>query len=119
MHYALADEFTICDHYHCSVFGPTNPNRIVSMSGTVDPEGLRGGPCVDNGQVEGGLRWTSYPERLEQADVSWKIYQEVDNFEDNMLPFFRGIHEAPRHSRLHRRANTFIPTPKDRPYGRL
>ena len=26
-YYALADAFTICDGYHCSVFGPTNPNR--------------------------------------------------------------------------------------------
>jgi phospholipase C len=37
-HYALADAYTICDEYYCSVLGPTNPNRIMSMSGTVDPE---------------------------------------------------------------------------------
>ncbi len=24
-YYALADAFTICDHYHCSVIGPTDP----------------------------------------------------------------------------------------------
>lgn len=24
-HYALADAFTICDHYHCSVMGPAQP----------------------------------------------------------------------------------------------
>jgi phospholipase C len=26
-HYALADAFTICDAYHCSLLGPTDPNR--------------------------------------------------------------------------------------------
>jgi len=26
-HYALADAFTICDAYHCSLVGPTDPNR--------------------------------------------------------------------------------------------
>ena len=27
-YYALADAFTICDGYHCSVFGPTYPNAL-------------------------------------------------------------------------------------------
>jgi len=27
-YYALADAYTICDNYHCSVLGPTNPNRL-------------------------------------------------------------------------------------------
>ena len=38
-YYALADAFTICDNYHCSVLGPTHPNRLMSLSGTVDPTG--------------------------------------------------------------------------------
>jgi phospholipase C len=33
-YYALADAFTICDAYHCSVLGPTDPNRVVALSGT-------------------------------------------------------------------------------------
>ena len=36
-YYALADAFTICDGYHCSVMGPTHPNRLMSLSGTIDP----------------------------------------------------------------------------------
>jgi phospholipase C len=36
-HYALADSFTICDNYHCSVFGPTNPNRLYGWTGMIDP----------------------------------------------------------------------------------
>ena len=31
-HYALADAFTICDNYHCSVMGPTWPNRLHAMT---------------------------------------------------------------------------------------
>jgi phospholipase C len=62
-HYALADAFTICDNYFCSVLGPTNPNRIMSMSATTDAAGVKGGPCMDNSQQNGQLLWTSYPER--------------------------------------------------------
>jgi phospholipase C len=115
-HYALADAFTICDAYHCSVFGPTNPNRIMHMSGTIDPTGsLGGGPCVDNSQVNGQLQWESYPERLQRACIDWYLYQETDNFTDNMLPFFKGFNDTT--TDLYRRGNTFIPTPKGQGYG--
>ena len=33
-YYALADAFTICDAYHCSIFGPTSPNRMFLFTGT-------------------------------------------------------------------------------------
>ena len=39
--HALADAFTICDHYHCSVLGPTDPNRMYTMSATIDPDGQK------------------------------------------------------------------------------
>src|SRR5665213_2762325 len=45
-YYALADAFTICDGYHCSVLGPTYPNRLLAWSGTLDPAGKAGGPVV-------------------------------------------------------------------------
>jgi phospholipase C len=38
-YYALADGFTICDGYHCSVLGPTDPNRVMAMSASIDPAG--------------------------------------------------------------------------------
>jgi phospholipase C len=71
-HYALADAFTVCDNYFCSVFGPTHPNRVMAISGTIDPDGLLGGPVVDN--VSNGFRWTTYPERLQAAGVSWRYF---------------------------------------------
>ena len=45
-YYTLADAFTICDAYHCSVLGPTDPNRVMALSGTIDPggEARRSGP---------------------------------------------------------------------------
>ena len=73
-HYALADAFTVCDAYHCSVMGPTHPNRYMWISGTVDPDGLAGGPALDNNAPAGTYSWTTYPERLTQAGVSWKFY---------------------------------------------
>ncbi|HUD63746.1 MAG TPA: alkaline phosphatase family protein, partial [Candidatus Sulfotelmatobacter sp.] len=30
-YYAIADGFTICDNYFCSVIGPTDPNRLYTM----------------------------------------------------------------------------------------
>jgi phospholipase C len=92
-HYALADAFTLCDAYHCSVLGPTWPNRMMWMTGMVDADGRYGGPIVRNETTPpGGYRWTTYPERLQQAGVSWKVYDEGDDRLDdgrmNMLPEF-------------------------------
>ena len=46
--FALAEAFTICDAYHCSVLGPTWPNRMYWMTGTIDPDGRGGGPMTSN-----------------------------------------------------------------------
>ena len=37
-HWALAQNFVLCDAYHCSVLGPTEPNRMYFFAGTcIDP----------------------------------------------------------------------------------
>jgi phospholipase C len=77
--YALADAFTICDAYHCSVLGPTHPNRYMWMTGTIDPNGEAGGPALDNGAKAGTYSWKTYPERLIEAGVSVKFYHEPDS----------------------------------------
>ena len=84
--HALADAFMLCDHSFCSVIGPTTPNRMYSMTGTIDPDGLGGGPVFEN--FEGPFRWETYPERLQRAGVSWRVYQEEDDYGDNVLEFF-------------------------------
>jgi phospholipase C len=73
--YALADAFTICDAYHCSVMGPTDPNRYHLWTGWVGNDGAAGGPVITN--AEAGYDWSTYPERLERAGVSWKVYQDI------------------------------------------
>ncbi len=76
-YYALADAFTICDGYHCSVMGPTHPNRLHALSGTLDPGGHAGGPVLFTNSAEsaqGSATWSTMPEALENAGVSWKVY---------------------------------------------
>jgi phospholipase C len=46
-HWALSQAFTLMDRYHCSVLGPTDPNRAFWMSGTNDPQGIGGGPILE------------------------------------------------------------------------
>jgi phospholipase C len=74
-HYALADAFTVCDAYHCSIMGPTDPNRYHMWTGYVGNDGKGGGPVLDN--AEAGYGWSTYPERLQAAGIAWKIYQDV------------------------------------------
>ncbi len=76
-YWALADHFTLCDNYHCSILGPTHPNRLMANSGTIDPEGKHGGPITDtnsNPDVEWNCTWTTMQEVLQDAGVSWKVY---------------------------------------------
>jgi phospholipase C len=44
---------------------------------------------IDNTEPPAGFTWTTYPERLQAAGVSWRIYQEPDNYDDNALAWFR------------------------------
>lgn len=89
--FAMANAFTICDAYHCSFQGGTNPNRLFLWTGTNDPLGQHGGPVTtndhdSNGPVEQGYTWTTYPERLQAASITWRVYQDMaDNFSDNPL----------------------------------
>lgn len=105
-HWALAENFTLCNRYHCSVIGPTNPNRLYLWTGMIDPDGKFGRPAYVNDMSadDPRLTWTTYPERLEKAGVSWRIYQEEDNYGDNSLEWFRQFADSPRTSPLHRRA---------------
>ena len=76
-HYALADAFTICDAYHCSLLGPTDPNRYYMWTGWVGNDGSGGGPVIDNAEL--GYSWSTYPELLQNAGITWKLYQDIGN----------------------------------------
>jgi phospholipase C len=101
--FALAESFTICDDYFCSVMGPTWPNRMYYMTGMIDPDGTGGGPIITNVVPDSGYSWKTYPERLEEAGVTWKVYQTENNYGCNMLENFRVFQDAPRRSSLFQR----------------
>ena len=121
-HYALADAFTICDAYHCSLLGPTDPNRYHLFTGWVGNDGAGGGPVVDN--AEAGYRWSTFPEVLEAGGISWKVYQDIGvgldaaggwgntanpyigNYGDNPLLYFEQYRNAQPGSALYEKART-------------
>mgnify|MGYP001203493856 CR=1 FL=1 len=76
-YYALADAFTVCDQNYCGVMSSTTPNRLVFWTGTVrDKQKPDSTVYMRNPEIlEGGMTWTTFPERLEHAGVSWKFYQ--------------------------------------------
>lgn len=98
--FALAETFTICDAYHCSVMGPTWPNRMYWMTASIDPDGTGGGPMINNSAPDEGYTWKTYAERLEEAGISWKVYQMENNYGCNMLENFAVFRDAPRRSPL-------------------
>lgn len=99
--YALAEAFTICDAYHCSITTGTDPNRIVFWSGSnhdpvlraqgingteenSEPNNLRSwvkGRLPDPGYTYQGsaLTWQTIPDVLQAAGIDWRIYQDPNN----------------------------------------
>jgi phospholipase C len=99
-YYAIADAFTLCDNYFCSVMGPTDSNRLYSMAASIDPDGKNGGPLLqtlvaNRAAFTGKLTYTTMPEQLETRGISWKIYNAPEQnllqgiFSDNVLPYFK------------------------------
>ncbi|MEO5877933.1 MAG: phospholipase C, phosphocholine-specific [Streptosporangiaceae bacterium] len=89
-HYELADNFTVCDAYHCSVLSSTNPNRLYHYAGNVgfEPNGGRTTDNAANGDDHPGYTYKTVAETLQAAGKTWKVYSEWDDFEDNALAYF-------------------------------
>ena len=105
-YYALADAFTICDQNFCSSLTGTTPNRLYFWTGTLrDPRLQNAIANVRNENVDYDkeVDWKTFPERLEENGVSWKIYQNeislptglqgeydgwLGNFTDNPIEWF-------------------------------
>ena len=106
-YYSLADAFTVCDQNFSSSITGTHPNRHYWMTGTV-----RESNNVDavahlwnvNNYDSPTLGWTTYPERLQENGISWKVYQNeitigyglntdggdwLSNFGTNVLEYFK------------------------------
>ncbi|MEZ0450633.1 phosphocholine-specific phospholipase C [Sphingobacterium thalpophilum] len=113
-YYALADAFTICDQHFCSSITGTTTNRHFFWTGTCVPEpGAK--PLVRNSDIyfNRWAHWKTYPERLEEAGITWKVYQNevsmesgldgeelLGNFTDNNLEWFAQYHIGFKKSHL-------------------
>ncbi len=129
-YYAFADAFTICDQNFCSSLTGTTPNRLHLWTGKVR-EDAKSQARIRNEETDYGAQaqWTTFPERLEDNDISWKIYQNeisfgtgftpeqddwLSNFTDNPLEWFSQYHVtkenwdqlSQREKNLHRKAFT-------------
>ena len=122
-YYALAGAFTVCDAYHCSTLTQTYPNRLHLWTGCNGGGKVGGDPEMSNyGEDEtpsadmaedrpmarGSHEWTTYAERLQAAGVSWKVYQEYDNFGDNILSVFKPFRPCPKDSPLYQRGRAWV-----------
>lgn len=121
-YYALADSFTVCDHNFCSSLTGTTPNRMYFWTGTIREKMEAASQAnvwnhnADHGAGE--VSWKTYPERLEENNISWKVYQNelyldiglgdtqswLDNFGDNPLEYFTQYN-----ARLHPEYIAYLP----------
>jgi phospholipase C len=106
-YYSLADAFTVCDHNFCSSLTGTTPNRLFFWSGTIREEQHAASQArvwnsdTDEKNLAG---WKTFPERLEENNIPWKIYQNeisvgtpfkdeednwLGNFTDNPIEYFK------------------------------
>ncbi|MBL3655182.1 phosphocholine-specific phospholipase C [Fulvivirga sediminis] len=101
-YYALADAFTVCDQHFCASLTGTTTNRNYFWTGKTH-NGPQDKAKVRNGEMgyDNEVNWKTFPERLEEAGVSWRVYQNevslptnvedsslLANFTDNNLEWF-------------------------------
>eukprot|EP00298_Acanthocystis_sp_HF-20_P016633 c21536_g1_i1.p1 GENE.c21536_g1_i1~~c21536_g1_i1.p1 ORF type:complete len:724 (-),score=311.80 c21536_g1_i1:22-1950(-) len=92
-YYTLYDNFLTGDQYFQSTFTETNPNRLHLFSGS---NGLSVGhsAVMNNDEPTPGWGWETLAETLEKAGISWKVYMETDNFDDNGFAWFANFQKA-------------------------
>ncbi len=105
-YYSLADAFTVCDQNFCSSLTGTTPNRLFFWTGTIRSEQNENAlACLWNEDADYNtmVNWKTFPERLEENGIAWKIYQNeltvgvgfrgeedpwLANFGDNAIEYF-------------------------------
>ncbi|CAK44018.1 uncharacterized protein An01g11130 [Aspergillus niger] len=103
VHYAIAEGWTTGDMYQESQVTSTNPNRVTLVSGSVNVPGGpqkpdQGGVYIDNNVTP----------VYEEAGVSWQVYQDKDNFDDNPLARFEQYQNASSSSPLVEKGMAFL-----------
>ena len=102
-YYQLADTFTISDSYFQSTFTATCPNREMLFSGSnglsvasLNPPLNPKQYCMldDSEPTDPGFQWETMAETLMKNNVSWKLYQGNDNFDDNGFAWFDTFRDA-------------------------
>lgn len=74
--YSMADAFTICDQHFSSAMTSTWPNRLYLWGGTIREQKTDEAKAYIRNEIPWGeARWKTFPERLEAAGVSWRVYQ--------------------------------------------
>ena len=74
--YAMADAFTVCDQHFSSAMTSTWPNRLYLWGGTIRGEKSENAKAYIRNEIPyGEAHWKTFPERLEENDISWKVYQ--------------------------------------------
>src|SRR5690606_12891911 len=96
------DAFTVFDQHFCSALTGTTTNRNFFWTGK-SWDSVKNKPCVRNSEVtyDSEANWKTFPERLEENGISWKVYQNeislptdvedeslLANFTNNNLEWF-------------------------------
>jgi len=69
---ALSRRFTVCDRYHCSLLGPTFPNREYLNSG--QSGGIKNNALPPDAGYPAGFPWVTIWDRLAAAGVPARYY---------------------------------------------
>ena len=67
-YWALANRFTLCDHYHCSALGPTDINRVYSIAAGAGT--LGNNPTLTTSI----LPERTIVDRLDEAGIEWACF---------------------------------------------
>jgi phospholipase C len=74
-HFALAGAFTVCDRYFASALGPTGPNRLYLMSGSIGQNSGQAAAYINTPPTP-GAQWASYARTLTDRGITWAVYDE-------------------------------------------
>src|SRR6478735_461886 len=106
-YYQLADAFTVCDQNFCSSLTGTTPNRLYFWTGTIREQlnaNAQANVWNEDADLDTMVSWKTFPERLEENGISWKVYQNelyvqvgfqgeeepwLSNFGDNPLEYIK------------------------------
>jgi len=103
-YFELYSGFTTFDQYYQSTFTCTCPNRLHLFSGSNGlSAGWKDGAILDNTEPTPGFDWETMGETLDKAGVSWQVFQEEDNFDDNGFAWFDNFMTADKDSDLYQK----------------